>query len=495
MHKTTFFSTEYNKYMFSFNKKYILLSHPVFEYLFNSDQDKKNDLDNQLNTLTKERNINREIYSNSEYDYYKRKYEMLKKADYFLEKNCDSFVDGLISHQDINFELCNLRALVFEVTERCNLSCAYCFYGDHYKQYEERHDKDFNIEDAKIVLDYMKEKWTSEYNESIGKEIYIGFYGGEPLLNFDFVKELVNYIKTIQQQTKLKFRFNMTTNAVLLDKYMDFLVNNNFSLTISLDGDKKNNCYRTFPNKKSSFDVVLKNIKALIKTHSAYFKESVMFNAVLHDKNDLIDVQNFTRNKFNKSIRCTEVNPLLVGNSFLYKGRFFNLDKSEDMHCFLESSDANNYNLFLQNYSKFHFEDFNDLYNYDLIKVFIPTGTCVPFSRRMFINAHGKILPCETIGHEFSIGDIVNGEINIDTKSIADKYNSYFIKIRKRCKTCYKINFCGQCLLLQIIKDDGTMKCNKIEHDMHHKLLEQYYSIIEKHPELYLKIWEEIHYV
>ena len=69
----------------------------------------------------------------------------------------------------------------------------------------------------------------------------------------------------------------MTTNAVLLDKYMDFLVENNFEILISLDGDKFNDSYRTFKNGTGSFDTVISNIDKLQSTYPIFFDKNIKF--------------------------------------------------------------------------------------------------------------------------------------------------------------------------------------------------------------------------
>ncbi|MDO9254625.1 MAG: radical SAM peptide maturase [Bacteroidales bacterium] len=386
--------------------------------------------------------INGSQYSAKEYLYYKKKFQLLIKAGYFDLKQSDSYVAGRLTSHDIDYELSNLKSLVFEVTERCNLKCNYCFYGENYKQNEIRSDQDFDVVNAKRIIDLLKEKWLSNKNNSIGNEIFIGFYGGEPLLNFKFIKEIVSYIELIKDNTDLNFRFNMTTNALLLPKFMQFLVNHNFSLTISIDGDKKSNSHRVFANNKHSFEIVYQNIKLIAEKYPEYFQTNVMFNAVLHEKNDLLEVQKFITKEFSKSIRCSEVNPLLVGKSFKYDRQNLNLNDKNDARCFLDSGQTLHYNMFLKNFSKFHFENLESLFVPNYMRPYIPTGTCIPFSKRMFITTKGKILPCETIGHEFALGEIVNGKINLNNEEIADKYNSYFNKMDTKCKSCYKINFC-----------------------------------------------------
>lgn len=85
----------------------------------------------------------------------------------------------------------------------------------------------------------------------------------------------------------------MTTNAVLLEQYMDFLVKNNFEILISLDGNKYNDSYRVFKNGNSSFDTVISNIDKLYSSYPAYFIQNVKFNSVLHNRNSVKDANTF----------------------------------------------------------------------------------------------------------------------------------------------------------------------------------------------------------
>ena len=64
------------------------------------------------------------------------------------------------------------------------------------------------------------------------------------------------------------------------------------------------------------------------------------------------------------------------------------------------------------------------------------TGACFPFTKKMYVTVNGKILPCERIGHQFSLGHITPEEIVLDIQGIADKYNGYYSRMEKRCGTC-----------------------------------------------------------
>ena len=97
-----------------------------------------------------------------------------------------------------------------------------------------------NIDHAIILLKYIFElKHKSKKNQ-----LYISFHGGEPLFNGDFIKQIVDVVNQLKSGKEIEIVYTMTTNATLLHKYLHFLVENNFQLLISLDGNKSNHSYR-----------------------------------------------------------------------------------------------------------------------------------------------------------------------------------------------------------------------------------------------------------
>lgn len=492
MPRTTFFTTGSNSYLFSFKMKQIVYANPIIESLYKKDMAIAQGEDATENQ--KKVNDDYSVPTKEEEHYYTNKYLFLKKAGFFEEFiNKEEYV-GLLNASDVEYELSNLSTLVFEITERCNLQCRYCFYGDFYHSHEPRNNRNLSVNDAIALIKYLIPKWESGLNNNPEKEIYIGFYGGEPLLNFSFIKKIVLFIKEISQSTNLRFRFNMTTNGILLNKHIDFIVQNNFVLTISIDGDEFANSYRLFPNGSNSYQAVMKNIHLIKREFTTYFDENIRFNAVLHDRNNYISIQEFIRNEFDKSISGSEVNPLLVGECFRYTGHIYDFKNLEHKRCFLSTGESLDYNLFMKNFTNNHFNDLNDLYYFSGRRAYLPTGTCNPFSRRMFVTANGKILPCETIGHEHSFGEIENETIHLNCEDIAKKFNTYFHKLQSKCNVCYRTNFCKECLFLNIITETNSLKCASLKENEHKDLLSEYYNFFEAFPGIYAEIWRKARY-
>lgn len=175
-----------------------------------------------------------------------------KKREMFLRNNgmTGSFKPRLNTNYDphaIESNLANLRMMVIEVTDGCNLACEYCGYGKLYNNYDQRANKKLNFDTVKVLIDYLYKLWMSPLNVSYNNIITIGFYGGEPLLSFDIIQKTISYIESLEINS-VKFQYNMTTNGMLLNKCMDFLVEKDFSLLLSLDGNKLNNSYRITKN-------------------------------------------------------------------------------------------------------------------------------------------------------------------------------------------------------------------------------------------------------
>lgn len=266
MRKNVIFETNSNNtYLYTESSLYCILLNPILERMF------------QLNL-----DIQSEDIDLNEEEYYRRKFIFLQKC-------------GLTKHKEIEFvtkpnpekiksKLANLPQLVFEVTDKCNLKCKYCGYGDLYENYDQRKTGDIDFVKIKIAIDYLVELWNSPYNISFNNIVDISFYGGEPLVNMDAIKKTVKYLKE-KEINSINFTYRMTTNAVLLNMHMDYLVENDFRILISLDGDEYANSYRITKNGKNSFQQVYKNTLLLKNKYPGFFESNIEFNAVLTDMN------------------------------------------------------------------------------------------------------------------------------------------------------------------------------------------------------------------
>lgn len=398
---------------------------------------------------------------------------------------------GLILHNIIY-----LPQIVFEVTDACNLRCKYCGYGGLYEGYDKREDKFMAFEVSKSILDYLFNIWKSNCSRGICNPVTIGFYGGEPLLNMPLVRDIVDYVGRQGEMGK-KFFFNMTTNAMLLDRYVDYLVEHEFRLLISLDGDKEGQGYRVDANGNNSFDRVISNIKLLQTKYPDYFDKFVMFNSVLHNKNSVELIYHFIRNTFGKEPSISPLNNSGVRYDKIdeFKRTYKNITDSIEQASDCEALKAE---LFVKNPATARLLDYlyyssgnvYSTYNSLLInpntQTNHKTGTCTPFSKKMFVTVNGKILQCERIHHNYTLGTVDDKGVHLDYDYIAERHNLFTNKFVQQCNTCANRSSCKQCVYQVDDLLETSTKCKyalSIEKQRQLNKATQLY--LRKHPNLY----------
>lgn len=396
----------------------------------------------------------------------------------------------------------HLRQLVFEVTDRCNLKCKYCGYGELYCSYDERKSRDISLIKAKGLLDYLAGFWRELYTDIDPHRVSIGFYGGEPLLNVPFIKEIQNYISENYSGFVIP-EYNMTTNAMLLDRYMDYLVENNFSLLISLDGDEEGQSYRVDHRGRNSFSTVIRNVFLLRDKYPEYFKKRVSFNAVLHNKNSTQGLYDFFKNNIGKLPMISELNNSGIREDKRNEFEKIFVSKQTDLYnsfnsealideMFYDVADTKSLYSYLEGFSNNIYKSYVDLLPDKSQMSYLQTGTCIPFSKKMFLTTNGKILACERIDQKFALGYITDEGADLDFEMIVETYNRRYLLLRNQCAKCYRSRICSQCFYY--IKDidekpicDGYM--DKIGFDCFQKAQEQF---LAEHPYLYKRILDKL---
>ncbi len=388
-----------------------------------------------------------------EADYYKRKYEFLQENGFLEEEHEVSFVTNP-NPELIKKKLANLRQLLFEVTDGCNLKCKYCGYGDLYDNYDKRSHSNLTFKKAKHTIDYMFRLWRSELNTSQHNVVNVSFYGGEPLMNMPLIKQIIGYLEE-NQIAGTTYSYRMTTNGLLLNRFMDFLVEKNFSLLISLDGNKENNGYRVTLKGENSFDIVFSNICMLKEKYSDYYSRKVNYNAVLHDKNSVSEILQFIKSSLLKTPKISELTPNGIKTErveefkAMYNSKQQSLNNLKEIDNCKEITDNPYFDLinalingFLGNTFRSH----GDLLRKEQTFTYVPTGTCIAFHKKMFITVNGKILPCEKVGQSHPLGHVTDEDIEIDYENISKVYDAMYSPLIQMCKNCYLQRHCGQCV-------------------------------------------------
>ena len=154
-----------------------------------------------------------------------------------------------------------VKALCLHIAHDCNLACRYCFAEEG--EYHGRREL-MSFEVGKKALDFLIA------NSGSRKNLEVDFFGGEPLMNFEVVKQLVKYGREQEKIYNKNFRFTLTTNGVLLnDDIMEFANKEMANVVCSIDGRKEvNDKMRPFRNGKGSYDLILPKFKKLANSRN-----------------------------------------------------------------------------------------------------------------------------------------------------------------------------------------------------------------------------------
>ena len=427
-------------------------------------------------------------------EYYKSKNFFFEKANLWSGKKI-SFRD--IAKEEIEKSIYDIKQVVFEVTEKCNLNCVYCTFGELYRGNEERIKERRNMkkEDAIKLLEHLYPVWKEREQNGLLQKITLGFYGGEPLMNFPLIEEIVQWAKEHTTE-QLTFGFMLTINGLLLNKHIDFLVKHDFIIHLSLDGDEENMSYRIDHKGENCFKKVFKNIMIVKQNYPVFFDKNVYVMTVLHNKNSVEQASHFCMTHFNKTPSCSKLNDSGVHPK---KRKLFS--EMSEILPIKPSRKTEKAQMkfgpgilgiihFLRFFSGFHFYNYNELLRKDPINEVkrIPTGVCVPFSREIYMTINGDLYPCERLDCCFAMGNIHDEHV-LNAEQMASRYNQYFRNISPACTTCERTFSCSKCLFHIDDIRENRPQCNNIMNQARfNDMVSSIIATCKKHPDLYRRI-------
>lgn len=485
MNSTIYFKTENNfSYYYDMANLYLINTHPVMEQIRLQDESKFLDT-NEIDFLSLFPNLSREDIS-----YYIKKYEYLKNHGFFSRMEVDKYVSGRITGSIVKQQIANVDSLLFQVTGKCNLRCKYCCYGDMYMNTDL--DTTISISSVRILFDYLSMYWSSGHNLSENHPISVGFYGGEPLVNFELIEQIVGLAVEYGEKFGINFSYSMTTNGLLLDKYQEFIVKHKFRLLISLDGNEENDQLRVDLNNRSSFKRVFDNTKRLMSDYPDYFSQKVEFNSVLNKYSTVEEIHEFISKEFGKTpliepISLNELNEDKYAEYAAIRQEYIEpaelvAKRKERSPQYKELGFFFYYQL---NNSIKHYSEL--LYQKVRYKKRIPTGTCLPFFKKIFISSDNGIYACERIGLHHRLGRLEDG-VCIDFDAIADLYNNYFDKMESQCRACYSVTDCGQCLFQMKMKNETPVCPTYMGQSQYQRYLSSLFTCLENNRVLFNEV-------
>ncbi|MCX7745305.1 MAG: Cys-rich peptide radical SAM maturase CcpM [Clostridia bacterium] len=338
-----------------------------------------------------------------------------------------------------------MEMLTLQVTQQCNFRCEYCTYSGSYVN-RGHENKKMNFDTAKAAMDFF----ISRSKDS--KRITLAFYGGEPLLEFNLIKQCIEYMEINVEGKELVF--SMTTNGTLLDKeIIDFLSKRSLHLLISLDGPKevhdKNRKYAK--SECSTFDTIMNKME-MIRTEFPEFYEKILFSVVLDTESNFNCIQQFfascdTVKNSQKIVNA--VSNVYTDKEVMYNETHILERKYEEFKLLLSKLNRLDY----QHVSPLVVSYFNHLTRYmfdsrtatqSLPEKAHHSGPCVPGAHRLFVDVNGNFLPCEKVSESSETMKIGNLDSGFDIKKCRDLLNVGKVT-EKQCKNCWAINYCTLC--------------------------------------------------
>lgn len=318
-----------------------------------------------------------------------------------------------------------VKALCLHVAHTCNLNCSYCFASQG-KYHGDR--AVMSLEVGKRALDFLIE------NSGSRRNLEVDFFGGEPLLNFDVVKELVKYAREREVECGKNFRFTLTTNGMLIDDdVIDFANREMSNVVLSLDGRREiHDRFRVDYAGKGSFDTIVPKFQKLVKAREG--KAYYMRGTFTHANPDFLeDIKVMLDLGFNElsmePVVCAPDDPARL--------------TEEDLPIVMEQ-----YEKLAELMLKRHREGKPFTFYHYMIDlkggpcIYKRISGCGSGTEYMAVTPWGDLYPChQFVGEErFKLGDVFNGVDNTDVQGEFFACNVYS---RKECRDCWAKLYCS----------------------------------------------------
>ena len=320
-----------------------------------------------------------------------------------------------------------VKAMCLHIAHDCNLACRYCFAEEG--EYHGRRAL-MSLEVGKKALDFLIENSGNRVN------LEVDFFGGEPTMNWDVVKELVKYGRSKEAEYNKKFRFTLTTNGVLLnDEIMEFANKEMANVVLSLDGRKEVNDYmRPFRNGKGSYDLIVPKFQKFAKQRDELGLSYYVRGTFTRENIDFSkDVTHFADLGF----KHMSIEPVVGPDDEPYTIR------KEDLPKIMEEYDA-----LAKEYIKRHKEGKG--FNFFHFMIDLEQGPCVAKrlsgcgsgTEYLAVTPWGDFYPChQFVGDEnFLMGNVYEG---IKNTELQDEFKLCNVYAKPKCSECFARYYCS----------------------------------------------------
>ena len=318
-----------------------------------------------------------------------------------------------------------VKALCLHVAHTCNLNCSYCFASQG-KYHGERAVMSYEV--GKRALDFLVE------NSGTRRNLEVDFFGGEPLMNFDVVKDLVAYARSIEKEKGKNFRFTLTTNGMLVDDdVIDFANREMSNVVLSLDGRREvHDRYRVDYAGRGSWERIVPKFQKFVKERGG--KNYYMRGTFTHANPDFLeDIKTMLDLGFTE----LSMEPVVAGENdpaaLTKEDMAIVFDQYEKLaQLMLQRDEEGRPFTFYQ-------------YMIDLKGgpcIYKRISGCGSGTEYMAVTPWGDLYPChQFVGDEkFKLGDIWTG---VSNHAVQEEFASCNVYARKKCRDCWARLYCS----------------------------------------------------
>lgn len=380
------------------------------------EKNRENGVETNLSLLEKEL----PQYSSGELQETLEEVEELKESgELFAEDEYQQYVIDFKKRKTV------VKALCLHIAHDCNLGCRYCFAEEG--EYHGRRAL-MSLEVGKQALDFLVA------NSGNRRNLEVDFFGGEPTMNFDVVKELVRYGRSLEEPHNKNFRFTLTTNGVLLDDdIMEFANREMANVVLSIDGRKEVNDYmRPTRNGKGSYDLIVPKFRkfAELRNQTNYYVRGTFTHHNLDFSEDVLHLADL-------GFKQISVEPVVAPPEEPYAIR------EEDLPKLLEEYDKLAKEMIKR-------EKEGRGFNFFHFMIDLTQGPCVAKrlsgcgsgTEYLAVTPWGDLYPChQFVGmDEFKLGDVWHG---VQAEEIRDEFKLCNVYAKEKCRNCFARFYCS----------------------------------------------------
>ena len=370
-------------------------------------------------------------------DYLKANYEKGEEVDitYLTDEQIAQAVEdietlkgeGLLFKEEVKaypVKSNEVKALCIHICHDCNMRCRYCF-ADEGAYHNKRESMDFAT--AKAAVDFLIE------NSGNRKVLEMDFFGGEPLMNLDVLKQTVYYAKEQGAKVGKKFLFTTTTNALLLnDEIIEFFNAEMENVVLSLDGRKEvHDAIRKSVNGKGTFDLIIEKIKKFISMRGdkSYYVRGTFTAKNLDFAKDVLFIADQGVDSISMEPVVTDIQDLQIRGEHLER-----INEEYQTLCdeyLAREAQGKGFNFF-------HFNI--DLEGGPCLSKRV--SACGAGNEYFSVIPNGDLYPCHQFAGDknFRMGSVFEG---ITKPEIREKFKNSCLFTRKKCEDCFAKFICS----------------------------------------------------